>query len=531
MSGIRDRFYPAVELLAGAIAVVVWTAAVYFSRGLELGEIAIALSAGLAGAGGAALGALIARSSTKARAAEMNQLAIDASRDALTGLYNRSELFRLLEDALVETSTDRQSLGILFLDLDRFKMVNDTMGHEAGDELLRIVARRLQAAVRSSDVVARLGGDEFVVLCRDLDTADTALALARQILSRFDDPVSLGGVDHRVGTSIGVAVAGPSEQRSADELVRDADAAMYRAKETRSGISFFDDAHRLQIADRQDIERDLRQSLERGELVVHYQPIIDVGSRQLHGFEALVRWNHPERGELGADQFLSIAGGSGMIGWIGDFVLREACAQAARWNAREPRARGVKIGVNLAEPQLNDPNLTERLIEVLDSVGLPPEQLVLEISENHIVDNDALLESLWALRGVGVELAIDDFGTGQSSIGYAKQFEMVNYLKIDEQYVRDMRSGSADRTIVEVMVSMVDALGKQVVAEGVEFEDQLQDLRSLGVPLMQGYLFSRPLPAASIDPKQWFATLPSLPSQRSEAPASGMSALAGRRRS
>jgi len=251
-------------------------------------------------------------------------------------------------------------------------------------------------------------------------------------------------------------------------------------------------------------------------------------SRQLHGFEALIRWNHPERGEMGPDQFLAIAGGSGMIGWIGDFVLREACHQAADWNALVPEARAVKMSVNLSEPQLADPNLADRLADVLEASGLPPDQLVLEINEDFVVDNSRVIDALLRLRSIGVELSIDDFGTGQSALGYVKEFEMVTYLKIDERFVRDMRSGDADRAIVEAVVSMAGALDKRVIAEGVEFEDQMQHLRSLGVPLMQGYLFSRPLVAGAIDPHEWFATLPARSAP--EPTTSGMSALVQRRR-
>jgi diguanylate cyclase (GGDEF)-like protein len=508
MDDDRSRAYPAIELLAGSIAAVGWVVGLDFTRPMTDTEIVATLTTGLIGAVGAALASLVVRFSSRARRAEMDRLTDDARRDDLTGLVNRPELFRLLDEAIEDARRQDLVLGVLFLDLDRFKMVNDSMGHEAGDELLRIVARRLESTIRSSDVVARLGGDEFVVLCRDLMTADSVVSMARQILRRFDDPVSLGALDHRVGTSIGVAVALPGDGRSADELVRDADAAMYRAKETKSGISIFDDAHRLRIADRLDIERDLRLAIERGELAVHYQPIVDVSSERLYGFEALVRWHHPERGQLSPAEFLPIAGDSGMIGWIGEFVLREACAQAAVWNREAPGAQSVKMSVNLSEPQLADPNLALRVAEVLTWCGLPPEQLVLEITEDVIVDHLDGLDALRHLRALGVDLSIDDFGTGQSSLGYVKDFDMVSILKIDKRFVRDMRSGDADRAIVEAVVSMAAALGMRVVAEGVEFDDQAAELRTIGVQLMQGYLFSRPLRSDDIDPPVLFVDAP-----------------------
>jgi diguanylate cyclase (GGDEF)-like protein len=500
MNDDRARSYPAIELLAGSIAAVGWVVGLDVAHQLTTTQVVQAMSTGLVGAAAAALAALVVRLASRSSQDEFDRLTNDARRDALTGLHNRPELFRLLEESIEVGRQEDMVVGVLFLDLDRFKTVNDSMGHEAGDELLRIVAKRLESTVRSTDVVARLGGDEFVVLCRDLLAADSVVAMARQILRRFDDPVSIGGLDHRIGTSIGVAVALPGDTRTADELVRDADAAMYRAKSTKSGVSVFDDAHRLQIADRLDIERDLRLAIERAELTVHYQPIVDTVANRLYGFEALVRWQHPDRGELSPAEFLPIAGDAGMIGWIGEFVLREACAQAALWNRTEPAARHVKMSVNLSEPQLADPNLARRVAEVLAWSGLPPEQLVLEITEDVIVDHLDGLDALRQLRSLGVELSIDDFGTGQSSLGYVKDFEMVTVIKIDKRFVRDMRAGDVDRAIVEAVMSMAGALGKRVVAEGVEFEDQVRELASIGIHLMQGYLFGRTISPSEVAP-------------------------------
>ena len=505
MKDHRSRTYPAIELLAGSIAAVGWVVGLDLVRELSSDGIISALSSGLVGAAGAALAALVVQLASRTSRDEMARLTNDARRDALTGLPNRAELFRVLDESLEDARRDQMVVGVLFLDLDRFKMVNDSMGHEAGDELLRVVAGRLEGTVRNTDVVARLGGDEFVVLCRDLISADSVVGVARQILRRFDDPVSIGGLDHRVRTSIGVAVALPDDTRTADDLIRDADAAMYRAKETRSGLSIFDDAHRLRIADRMDIERDLRLAVERGELAVRYQPIIDVDARRLYGFEALVRWNHPERGEMSPGEFLPVAGDAGMIGLIGDFVLREACAQASSWNLQHAGARQVKMSVNLAEPQLADPNLALRVAEVLTWSALPPDQLVLEITEDVIVDHLDGLDTLRQLRALGVELSIDDFGTGQSSLGYVKDFDMVTVLKVDKRFVRDMRSGEADRAIVEAVVAMAGALGMRVVAEGVEFPDQVAELRDIGVHLMQGFYFSRPVRPEELEPDDLFS--------------------------
>ncbi len=496
------RFYPAIELLAGVLGALAWVYWLDLTRMLSRDELIMTISTGMVGAAVAAAATLVIRLAGRSRENELHQLSDDAKRDALTGLYNRAELFRLLDDSIEQARADGMVLGVLFLDLDRFKQVNDSMGHEAGDELLKIVAQRLSATIRSTDVVARLGGDEFVVLCRDLMAADSVVGMARQILRRFDDPVSIGGLDHRVGTSIGVAIASPDDQKSADDLVRNADAAMYRAKQSKSGISVFDQAHRLQMAKRNDIERDLRVAVERGELAVHYQPIVDVQARRLHGFEALVRWHHPDLGELGPNDFLQIAGEAGQIGWIGDFVLRQACSQAATWNKASDGARGLKMCVNLAEAQLLDPNLVMRVTEILSWSGLPADQLVLEISEGVMVAHLDGLDELHDLRTIGVELAIDD--CGQSSLGLVKGFKRISALKIDKQFVRDMRAGEADRAVVEAVVRMAKSLELRVVAEGVEYEDQMAELQAMGVELMQGYVFSEPLAAEAIQPQRWF---------------------------
>lgn len=427
-----------------------------------------------------------------------------ARHDNLTGLKNRAELFRLLEESVHQAKRDNTVLGVLFLDLDRFKAINDSMGHDAGDELLRCVANRLRSSVRSTDIVARLGGDEFVVLCRELISGDSVEAAARQIQKQFKDPVDLNGRDHLVSTSIGVAIAQADDDRDADELLRDADAAMYRAKRTKSGYAVFDEAHRKQVLNRLDIERELVQALEKGELVVFYQPIVDTSNQSLYAFEALVRWNHPELGVVGPGYFLEIAEEAGMMSDIGTMVLREACAQAAVWNHISLGARNVKMSVNLAEQQLIDPSLPAKVGEILKWSGLDPQQLVLEITENIVVEHLASLSMLRELENMGIYLAIDDFGTGQSGLSYIKQFDMVSTIKIDQAFVRDMRSGDADRAIIEAIVAMSGALDLRVVAEGVEFEDQKDQLIGLGVNFMQGYLFNSPVSPESIEPQVWF---------------------------
>lgn len=502
-----------IVLLSGVVSAVIWVIALDVIYELSNIGIVQTLTSGLLGAGGAALSAVVLMLAAKPDQKKLDQVAHDARHDALTGLPNRAELFRVLEESIDEAERADMVLGVLFLDLNRFKMINDSMGHEMGDEVLKIVSERLRSTVRNTDVVSRLGGDEFVVLCRDLLSADSVVAMAQQILKRFNEPVALKGQDFRIGTSIGISIATPGQGREADDLMRDADAAMYRAKETKSGYALFDDEQRLEVLDRMDIERDLRTAFERQEFVVYYQPIVDSSARNLYGFEALVRWNHPTRGLIGPGDFMRVAEDAGMMAQLGEYVLREACAQAAVWNHISPAARRVKMSVNLAEQQLVDTGLPQRVAGVLDWAGLDPKQLVLEITEDVIVDHLDGLQTLRDLRALGIELSIDDFGTGQSSLGYVKQFDMVTTLKIDQRFVRDMRSGEADRAIIEAVVAMAKALDMRVVAEGVEYEDQLAELQTLGVELMQGYLFTSPIGAELIDPSIWFPTPAADPAQ------------------
>ncbi len=501
--GLRGG-HPAIVLLVGLIFAVIWVIVLDHVYQLSSVSVVQALTSGGLGAAGASLASLILALVSKPDQDRLDKVAHDARHDDLTGLPNRAELFDVLDDSIVSARRNDMVLGVLFLDLDRFKMVNDSMGHKVGDELLRIVADRLRSTVRSTDVVARLGGDEFIVLCRDLMSEDSVIAMARQILKRFKDPVALNGQDHRISTSIGISIAKPIDNPRADDLVRDADAAMYRAKETKSGYAVYDDAQRMQILDRIDLERDLQHAVDRNQFVVYYQPIVDVFSRTLYGFEALLRWDHPTRGFLGPGSFMSIAEEAGHMSRLGEFVLREACAQAAVWNHISPAAQKVKMSVNLAEQQLVDTGLSGRIAEILAWAGMKPEQLVLEITEDVIVDHLDGLSSLRRIRDLGVELSIDDFGTGQSSLGYVKQFDMVTALKIDKRFVHDMRSGDADRAIIEAVVAMASALGMRVIAEGVEYEDQLEELKELGVGLMQGYLFNTPLGPELIDPAVFF---------------------------
>ncbi len=512
---------PAVVLFSGVVMAVLWAGGLNFVWELSSAQIVHVLTTGAMGAVGASIGSLLLAVAARTAQNRFDEAEHRAKHDPLTGLLNRSELFRQLDESLIDATANDLVLGVLFLDLDRFKAINDSLGHEVGDELLMIVADRLRSTVRSTDVVARLGGDEFVILCRGLLHGDSVVATARQILKRFREPISLNAKEHIVSTSIGIAIAKAGDNREPDELVSDADAAMYRAKETKTGYAVFDEAQRQLARDRLDIEQALSKAIDRKEIIVHYQPIVDTKNRQLYGFEALVRWEHPERGMILPGEFLPIAAEAGMMDRLGELVLREACAQAAVWNHLSPAATRVRMGVNLAEQQLVDSKLAMQVAEVLDWSGIDPGQLVLEITEDVIVDHLDGLTTLRDLRDLGVALAIDDFGTGQSSLSYVKQFDMVSTIKIDKAFVDEMHSANVDRAIVEAVVAMASALNLSIVAEGVEHFEQVEELQRLGVHLVQGYLFSPPIPADNVDPARWFnATAPEPPSDPVDEPPS-----------
>lgn len=504
---------PGIVLGSGLVSTMIFVLVVYFVQGLGIEALIVAGAGGAFGALGGAAGSLWHNWSVRHASADIARAEHDARHDQLTGLLNRSALFAELDGAFQKSQSADTTMGVLFLDLDRFKVINDSMGHEAGDELLRIVANRLRSSVRGSDVVARFGGDEFVVVCRDLMNEQSVIAVAESILRNFAEPVSLYGGAQVISTSIGVAIAKPDDSRRPEDLVRDADAAMYKAKKARSGYAVFDEEQRLLVIDRLDIERDLVRALDEGQFEVYYQPIVNVDDRRLYGFEALVRWNHPSRGLLGPGAFLGVAEETGMMAAIGELVLREACAQAAVWNHLSPEAASVRMSVNVAEQQLLDATFPELIAEVIHWAGLPAEQLVLEIIEDVIVDNLEGLNMLREIRKLGVGLAIDDFGTGQSSLGYVKQLDMVSILKIDKTFVDEMGNGQTDRAIIDAVVTMAKALDLRVIAEGVENEQQLKDLKDSGVSIMQGYLFNQPVTASVVDPASWFQ------SRASEGPA------------
>lgn len=422
------------------------------------------------------------------------EIAHRASHDDLTDLPNRSLFLSHLDVALdqVERSGVGQ-IAVIFFDLDNFKVVNDSLGHASGDELLKAVARRLSTAVRPGDVVARLGGDEFTVLLSSTDSIDLAMQVAERMRVSLATPILVAGRELIVTASVGLAVATTGKE-SPDELMAWADAAMYRSKaQGRDRVTLFDDVLAQDVRRRLDLDQRLRLAMDNDEFEVYFQPEVDLSTGAILGAEALLRWRTDE-GVVTAADFIEIAEETGIIVPIGWWVLGEACRAAAAWPATSERPDGVVVRVNLAAKQIDQPDLVERVGAVLDASGLPPERLCLEITETALMANAAASRQLLeALDELGVELAVDDFGTGYSSLSYLKQFP-VDVLKIDRSFVDGLPGDPEDTAIVTTIIRLAESLGMTVTAEGIEHPEQAERLVELGCGRGQGFHFARPMP-------------------------------------
>jgi diguanylate cyclase (GGDEF)-like protein len=414
-----------------------------------------------------------------------------ARHDALTNLANRALFREELEKALTRVSRG-DSLAVLCLDLDRFKSVNDTLGHPAGDALLQQVAERLRGCVRDTDTVARLGGDEFALIQPGTGSPQAVMPLARRIIEAVSEPYDLDGHQVVIGTSIGIALA-PEDGDSPDALLKSADLALYRAKaDGRGTFRYFEREMDAQMQARRALEVDLRNALANGEFELYYQPLVNLASDRVIGCEALLRWHHPARGMISPAEFIPVAEEIGVIVPLGEWVLRQACSQAATW------PDGIKVAVNLSPVQFRDRKLVQTVVSALAASGLPGSRLELEITETVLLQESTnTLGTLHQLKSLGVSISMDDFGTGYSSLQYLRSFPF-DKIKIDRSFVQELESREDCVAIVRAVASLGTSLGMTTTAEGVENVGQLERLRAQGCTEVQGYLFSPPRPASEL---------------------------------
>lgn len=428
------------------------------------------------------------------------QLTHDALHDGLTGLPNRVLFMDRLERA-IEYCRRRPDypFSVLFLDLDQFKIINDSLGHTIGDLLLISIAHRLGASIRASDTVARLGGDEFVVLIENTSLEAAVSIVAQKIQENLKKPFTLEGHEIYISASIGIVESVINYDRP-DEVLRDADIAMYHAKELgKSRFEFFSDGLRKKAVSRLELENELRQAIECQEFELHYQPIVKLATNEITSCEALIRWRHPKRGLLLPADFIQVAEESGLILPIGQWVLFEACSQLKMWQETYPRLHNLAINVNISGKQFTQPDFVKVVEQALARTGLHSEYLKLEITESVLIDNyTAANDKFQELLGIGVQLQIDDFGTGYSSLGYLQHFP-VHTIKIDKSFVQEMGKGKKGSDLIRAMVSMAKDLGMDTIAEGIEIGEQLDELRSVDCQYGQGYLLSRPLDRSTFE--------------------------------
>ncbi|MDT7713735.1 MAG: hypothetical protein QOG46_2638, partial [Pseudonocardiales bacterium] len=433
-----------------------------------------------------------ARTPRTSEAVAQGGLAHRVLHDPLTDLPNRTLFLDRLELALARLHRHRCSIAVLFIDLDNFKVVNDSLGHNAGDRLLVELAARLRDAMRPSDTIARFGGDEFVVLCEDITEARDAVYVGERIVAAASEPFQLDAREMFVTASVGVALAIDGDA-TPETLLRDADAAMYRAKEQGRGrVEVFDEALRARIMERLDLENGLRRALKRGELRVYYQPEVSAAKGRMVAVEALVRWEHPERGLLQPSDFVPLAEEIGLIVEIGEWVLNEACHQIAEWRRK---GADIDVAVNVSARQLAQRDIVEVVRGALERSGLPPEALCLEITESAVMrDPEAALATLTLVKELGVKVALDDFGVGFSSLAQLKEMLPLHALKVDRSFISGIADDDRNSAIVAAVVMMATTLGLTAIAEGVETEAQALQARALGCDVSQGFFFTAPGP-------------------------------------
>jgi diguanylate cyclase (GGDEF)-like protein len=477
----------AVSLLTPALMMFVWSPSTMLERGV-VGSLAVVLAT-------AAIVRVVL--AARAQAAVEQRLERQATTDELTGLINRPAALELVNRQLDTARADRTPVALLFIDLDRFKLVNDSYGHAVGDDLLLAAADRLRTSVGTRDTVARLSGDEFLVAMPATDIV-RAREVASRICEVFAEPFQLIGTAW-VTVSVGVVVATDVDDADATMLIRDADTAMYEAKAAgRGGFVMFNPAMRAASERQLEIYNGLHRAIERDEFEVYYQVIIDAASGTVHGVEALLRWESPT-GMVPPDQFISLAEDSGLISTIGEIVLTRACDQVARWR-KLPGCDDLTLSVNVSARQILDGDIVALVDDVLTASGLEPESLWLEITESVMMaDTLETAAALAGLRALGVHLSVDDFGTGNSSLSYLQRFP-IEQVKIDRQFVAGMGEHTEDAAVVAAVIGIAQALSLSIVAEGVETAEQERRLAHLGCGLLQGFLYSRPVPAIDLGP-------------------------------
>lgn len=426
-----------------------------------------------------------------------------AFHDSLTGLANRASFGDRLDHALQRSRREKKTTGVLFADLDNFKAINDSLGHSAGDALLKEVAERVQGCLRPGDTAARLGGDEFAVLLEDLSSPQDAIRVAERILEAHEAPFAVGGKDVFVRASIGIATAGARGARAAsaaDALLRNADLAMYSAKRRGRGqYEVYDKAMHESLVRRFELLSDLRAALDHGEFVIQYQPTVDLRSGEIRGLEALVRWQHPEHGLIMPEDFIPLAEESGVIRSLGRWVLNEACRQVSIWHASLPAERRPSLAVNVSVQQLLMPSFVDEVRDILQEVALDPADLTLEVTESITMHPETTMDVLNQLKELGVRLAIDDFGMGSSSFAYLRDFPF-DVVKIDKSFVQQRgRRKRDERELTRKVIELGKALNLEVVAEGIEKASQLAELRELDCEMGQGFLFAEPMDVADVD--------------------------------
>ncbi|MES2715195.1 MAG: EAL domain-containing protein [Pseudomonadota bacterium] len=429
-----------------------------------------------------------------------------AFHDSLTGLPNRYRFQQVLSHTLARTQSNQgKPFGLMFLDFDRFKLINDSLGHAVGDEFLVAVARRIQQQLRPGDAVARLGGDEFAILAEDLECERYAVDLAGRLLEALKRPFRIAGTDISTSVSIGITFSGNGYSAPAD-MLRDADTAMYKAKASgKARYALFDSALHIEVSHRMRLEGDLRVAMAAGQITVDYQPMFDLSDSRVTGFEALARWQHPELGEIEPAAFIPVAEEAGLMVALSDFVLGTACRQLRHWQRRDASFAGLNIHVNLSSVDVAHPNLVGRVHAALGQAQLRPSDLTLELTENTLMNRlEGALPALTQLRQSGIGLSVDDFGTGYSSLKHLSSLP-VNGLKLDRCFVADLEGGAGDDTIVRSIIMMGASLGKTIMAEGIETAGQLARLKAAGCQAGQGYFLSRPLAAAQVD--EWLDRL------------------------